>query len=334
MCITRNLIYMNIRLIEKYFAGKATEKEKEEVFNFFKRQNIDPYNEHILSEWWSNYKPDKNYDHLSEHTLKKINKRLDHYNNQQSFRLPHFLKVAAVFLIFLSVTFVIYRSGIIQGDSNQKLAQHITKQAPEGAKMQFMLPIHLNSGSKLIFPETFSDDLREVKLEGEAYFEVEKDVQRPFVVLCQEVETRVLGTSFNISAYDPDNIIISLTSGSVKVSYNNNSLDDAILKPGEQFTYNRKIHSSSIVPFDIYKITAWKNGVLIFDDADLKDIVNKLERWYGVEIQVNGLEDLNEVKWNYSGEFDNESLDIVLSGIGYVKGFDFEIQDKKVYLNM
>ena len=111
-------------------------------------------------------------------------------------------------------------------------------------------------------------------------------------------------------------------------------MNTAILKPGEQICYNEMNQSASVMPFDVIKTIAWKDGILIFNDSDLNDIIKKLQRWYGVEIRVNGLEDIKDVKWKYSGEFDNESLDNVLGGISYVKGFDFKIEGKKVYLNM
>lgn len=330
---------MNISILQKYFAGTASREEQEKVLDYFKDQNIDPENEKVLQQWWLQFETDEKKDQLSENILKKIHSRLDEdtQTTTHSFLRSNWLKIAASLLIIFSVVLYFYNSGIVP-DEKTKIVNTITKEAPLGAKLQFKLPdgsyIYLNSGSKLTYPAVFDVTSRQVGLEGEAYFEVAKDARRPFIVKSEDVETKVLGTSFNISTFDPENIIVSLNSGSIQVSYRSDSTDNTILKPGEQFTYHRSSESALVSSFEKERINAWKNGLLIFDDCNLNEIVRKLQRWYGVEIQVDGMENVSQTAWKYSGEFDNESLENVLEGISYVKGLQYKIEGKQVFIKM
>lgn len=147
--------------------------------------------------------------------------------------------------------------------------------------------VWLNAESSIRFPVIFSDKDRRVEVKGEAYFEVAKVASKPFRVnvLANESEIEVLGTHFNVSAYPEDNKVkTTLLEGSVKIK---KSMESRILRPGDQAVYDKKnIHVSKNV--NIEEVTAWKDGLFVFNNTDIKTILQQMSRWYDVEISLNG----------------------------------------------
>lgn len=246
---------------------------------------------------------------------------------------------AAVVTIFILFWVFIPSSA----NENSAAVQAVTeiKSNPKGQKSVIVLRdgsrVKLNADSELSFPETFSDSSRIVYLKGEAFFEIARDVDRPFTVVTDNIATTALGTSFNVKAFpDQADIEIVLATGKVKVI---NTSPSEIAKPDEltldpyfraTFTKaNRGLHKDSI---DVTETLAWKDGILYFRDAKLDEIKEKLERWYNVEFTV-----LNENRWGrrqFTGSFDNESLKNVLEGISFSSKFKYHITGRKVSIEL
>lgn len=154
-----------------------------------------------------------------------------------------------------------------------------------GQEYQLTLPdgtqVWLNSASSLKYPSTFAAaGSREVELKGEAYFEVAKDKVHPFLVTTEKQEVEVLGTHFNINAYDDDpNIRTTLLEGSVKVT---EGTQLKVLKPGQQAVSNG--NTIRVNEVDTEGAVAWKNGYFDFNEENLENIMNKIARWYDVEV--------------------------------------------------
>ncbi|MDP3437092.1 MAG: FecR domain-containing protein [Bacteroidales bacterium] len=147
--------------------------------------------------------------------------------------------------------------------------------------------VHLNSLSKLSFPVNFSSGVREVSLDGEAYFEVAKDETRPFIVKTDMLDVTVLGTSFNMSSYkDDNNLVTTLVEGSVKISSSN--FEEISLLPNEQLSFNKESKSVSKEIVDVSYYTAWKDGSFRFKDIKLEDLMKIVQRLYNVEVVFNG----------------------------------------------
>ncbi len=163
-----------------------------------------------------------------------------------------------------------------------------TLYVPPGKSYRVTLPdsttIWVNASSTLRFPSTFPGNSRKVELTGEAYFEVASDAQRPFMVESGGGEVTVLGTSFNIRAYDAGTGSVALISGGVKVRYGNR---EVILSPGREAAWS---DSEDLAERDFRKeeVTGWKDGAYYFDDAPLTAIADVIRQWYGVEVRVTG----------------------------------------------
>ncbi|PPL01444.1 FecR family protein [Parapedobacter indicus] len=165
--------------------------------------------------------------------------------------------------------------------------QHLTMKIPKGGTYQVTLPdgtkVWLNSESTLRYPSRFGDAQRAVQLKGEAYFEVAKDKKRPFRVATAGQNLEVLGTQFNITAYDNEPAIkTTLVEGSVKIT-NLRAGADNTLKPGQQSVItdgNTAINEVSIEQF-----TAWKEGFFSFEETPFDEVLEQLARWYDVDIE-------------------------------------------------
>jgi ferric-dicitrate binding protein FerR (iron transport regulator) len=195
--------------------------------------------------------------------------------------------------------------------------------------------ITLNSGSKVSFRKGLASDKREIVLQGEAFFEVAKDSLRPFIVHTGSISTQALGTSFNINYNLCDTAItVALATGVVKIDKHEPGQQRQIarLAPGQQLSYNKVTQQHEVAPFDSDEVLGWKHGVLSFRQASMKQTIRKLEIWYGVAIEVDTSGMPGEA-WNYTGEYDNESLNKVLEGIGFVKDFTYKRTEDKVRID-
>ncbi|MGY3054222.1 transmembrane sensor [Pedobacter sp. UYEF25] len=161
-----------------------------------------------------------------------------------------------------------------------------TLSTPKGGEYQLVLPdgtkVWLNSASSITYPTAFTKKERRVKLTGEAYFEVAKNKDIPFYVNVHDTQIRVLGTHFNITAYDDDDeTTTTLIEGSVQVTkYNKQS----VIKPGQKAVTNKTSDQIVVSHANIEDAVAWKNGYFVFDDNDVSGVMKKIARWYDVTV--------------------------------------------------
>ncbi len=250
------------------------------------------------------------------------------------------LKIAATVSILVITGALFFWFSRLPGTEDQQLVssiQSIEKLTQAGEKSIFRLPdntkIILNSNSKLSFPEEFSDSLRQVTLEGEAYFEVTKDSTRPFIINSGEVVTTVLGTSFNINAYPSSKFIkVAVSSGKVSVKgYQGNvQKSEWTITPNEMTVFQKDSYLMQKTSFDNLGEMGWKDGIIYFKDDGIEKIIATLSRWYGVQFVIN--KRINKTT-DYSGIYENKSLEEVLKGIAFVFDFKYEINNKIVTIN-
>lgn len=165
---------------------------------------------------------------------------------------------------------------------------------PYGKTSEVILPdgtkVWLNAGSRLIYPGFFADKTREVFMSGEAFFEVSADKGRPFIVQTSDIQIRVLGTCFNISAYFSDSVIETvLTEGRILLEQNSSRLfsETTELLPGKLAIFNKSERTTQLKEVDVENYTIWKKGLLKFESTELSRVIKKLERYYNVEFKYN-----------------------------------------------
>lgn len=165
-----------------------------------------------------------------------------------------------------------------------------TLATPRGGEYQLVLPdgtkVWLDAASSISYPVAFTGNSRRVRLTGQGYFEVAKNKEKPFYVDVNHAEVRVLGTHFNISAYeeDPENTT-TLLEGSVQITKNGKTV---LLQPGQQASIAGGSDNIVVSEANIDDVMAWKNGYFIFNDDDIRAIMRKVSRWYNVDVDYQG----------------------------------------------
>ncbi len=279
-----------------------------------------------------------------EEIFERISERIATSNRPMKTGKPNnhkfLMKVAAAVALLVASVWGVYNANV----SSRKVEQVaiIEKATEAGRKSTFTLSdstvVKLNSNSRLEFPSEFDANKREVKLYGEAFFEVTKNPHKPFIVRTGDVETKVLGTSFNVSAYQNKNeILVAVVSGKVQVTGKSKSPSDTrkiVLNPNEIVTYNKTEKTLDKERFVLEEITGWKDGVFVLKDADTKAIEEKLESWYGVNVTFEN-QSLKEV--DISANYYNEPLENVLKSLSYTLRFEYRVtgQDIRIkFLNL
>ena len=205
-------------------------------------------------------------------------------------------RIAALFLLVLlsGIAIHLYRN-------NQRLAiykgNEIALNVGNGQEAGFTLPdgtsVRLNAGSSLRYANNFGEPIRLVNFSGEAFFEVNKDKKRPFIVSTKYMDIEVLGTSFNVYAFDNGDLIeMTLLSGSVKASSKKNPEYQVVVKPNEKVVCNISTGKLTIQETNTQHETAWLNGEIVFKSETLSNVLAKMERKYGVHIRYEGNSDL------------------------------------------
>jgi len=281
---------------------------------------------------------------------------------RKRFRLTTWFSAAAVFVAITSVFTYHY---IIAPKLNNDLAavKWLQKSTKPTIKSIITLAdgtvVTLNSATTLKYPDSFSGKTREVYLDGEAYFDVHKDHEHPFIIHTNKMNVRVLGTSFNVKSYQ--NELLSETTlirGSIEVTLNDRPSDRIILKPKEKLivqnnAFIRKrsnITADSSSPESIGKgtrysltnltyfpnndktivETSWVQNKLVFSDKDFTQLSDQLERWYGVHIVF---ENDHVKQYKFTGMFEKETLPQALDALKMIEHFNYKIENSTVFIN-
>ena len=199
---------------------------------------------------------------------------------------------------------------------------------PKGGQYQVILSdgskIWLNASSSLRFPAEFRGDKREVEIAGEAYFEIAHNKTKPFLVKVKNMEVQVLGTHFDVMAYDNENgIKTTLLEGSLQVG---NGTHTALITPGQQAILNEQGTFRLVSNVDVEEAVAWKNGKFIFNSADIHSIMRQVERWYNVDVSFEREGDLH-----FSGQLSRyENASELLRKLELTNEVHFRIEKDKI----
>ena len=266
-----------------------TEQYIEELIRKYAEGSASPGEIQKLMEWYSLSHPGEvqwPIEDPSEKEVvsKRMLRRLQDRITSRSVRIIGFpwQRIAAILFVFFGVATILVFS---LKSSRQSL---LTLRNPSGSIQLVTLPdssrVWLNASTIIHYPESFGQS-REVRLEGEAYFEVTHDASHPFIVVAGGLKTTVLGTAFNVKAFRAaTSIKVSVINGSVKVTDDSREL--GILSPSYELKFDRRTKTQTITPVDTSNVLAWKNGKLKFNGESLAEIAVALENWYDVKIQL------------------------------------------------
>lgn len=247
--------------------------------------------------------------------------------NVNSNRSGFFLGMAASVVLVLS--FFLYYFNQTETDELEDPITLVIKDNPRGQKTRITLPdgskVWLNCESRIEYPNKFIGK-RTISLNGEAFFEVAEDPDKPFEVFSHGILITALGTSFNVKSFESDNTQVGLVTGKISVETVNDNSNKVYVDPGKTVTYYEKNNELQVVPSTDLDFIKWTNQILVFKRANIAQIKEKLERWYDVDINVYNLN--KEI--TFTGEFEKESLERILERMAFIEKFSFEIKEKQV----
>lgn len=242
-------------------------------------------------------------------------------------------RVAAVLIPFVVILLV-----TLKLDNTVNLfsaPEYIEAYSPKGKRMQVIFQdgtiAYLNADTKLRYPVKFGISERNVYLEGEAYFVVTPNKQRPFTVDINNVEVKVLGTSFNVNAYKgEEKIYVALDEGRVSIEANRH---DYMLQPNEKLIYNRQTQTAEIIKnANTKQVSLWKNDIISLQDAPLSEVIDVLKRWYNVNVEVK---DKQAYQYNYTFTTrTNAPLEEVLSELEMISPVHFRTTDQTILVTL
>lgn len=237
--------------------------------------------------------------------------------------------VVLVLLILVPTLFI----GVKRFTKAKETAQtYITKHNSFGQRSIIQLSdgtkVTLNANSTLKYPKIFGA-IRNVELEGEAYFEVMKNPKKPFVVHTGALTTQVLGTSFNVNTHiEPDKIEVALVEGRVKVN-DQLSGNHLTLMPNEKVVFDKVSKKLLKSDFDAESLTSWKDGILKFKDASFEEIAKEVYATYGITM----MNTTAQKNWKYTGEFKNTDYISIVKSICFTHNLKYRQINDTIYIS-
>lgn len=312
-------------LLNRYIRGNATGKEKD-GFDFF----YESYQ--VKSTKWEEHKlSDK--EKVRKEILFSINKSIRAENRKSYFGQISLVKLAASIVLLIALSVSVYNElktvepEIFREQMTMitKFGEHKTILLEDGSE------IILNPGSRLEYLQPFEENSRTVYLTGEAFFSVSPDSERPFRVKTQLIETRVLGTSFNVYAYEEENIEVSVKTGKVRVSYRDKAGGhefEHFLSPGHQIIFNPE--TRSFVRRDYGKLSYGNpnSSLLHFEGDRLEYVFSRLEREFGIQI-ISKNPELG--KKSITATWEDSDLSEILDDLSFILDFTIEKKSENLY---
>lgn len=345
-----------IELLTKKLSGEITLSEQMELSRWLEGNADDARVEEQFSELLDN-------DNLQAYSSKQLAKKEQNWNKLHQLmkedaepmviaRKPARIRSVVKWMAAASIIVLLVTLGINTDTGKNKPGVRNSNivATKKGSKSSLVLPdgskVWINSDSKISYEDGFGKTHRTLSLTGEAYFDVVKDSERPFIIHTSELDVKVLGTAFNVRSYpDEKNTTTTLVRGSLQVKLSKHEQQVYVLKPDEKLIVNKEpLQPSKLttgVPDDIVKLkiiktdsippeAQWTNNNLVFENKRLDEIAVILSRWYGVSVVINGSDKMKAEKYN--GFYDNQSIQNVLEALKASAGFRYKIENNTVLI--
>ncbi|MDR1371031.1 MAG: DUF4974 domain-containing protein [Dysgonamonadaceae bacterium] len=321
-----------LHIFERYVSGEASPDEVLQLKSFLEQDAN-------LNEWMENQIMSSSHTIESEIKAKLLEniRSQTGYNTQTGYGTPHtsrfsfrnfkldlkrFIDVAAVLLILVFCAQLYLKPQKIE--SFEIVAGQGKKTSltlSEGSK------VVINSGSKIIYDSNYNLKDRSLKLEGEAFFDVKYDPEKPFIVECKDIKIKVLGTSFDVKAYQvEDHISIVLTSGKIKLTTPKEEIE---MFPNDRIVYNKTTQITILEKINTENYMDWMQDYLRFENESLGVIMKTISQIYNVKIVF---EDPGLETQRFTGTIDNTSINSVLDAIKLTSSISYRTEDGVIYL--
>jgi len=314
------------QLFWKYTAGELSPSEKGEFFHQLEQPEYALFMEELTRKVWDEIPKESAINFSGKRRVERIVAQVKQRGSQRSYR---WIQVAAAVLLLLGGTLFYNRKAWHDfGEKKQQLVWH-ELQAPYGHKKQISMPdgtvIYLNAGSSLRYSDHFNKTDRQIYLKGEAFFDVAIRADLPFVVKGNQLDIRVLGTSFNVYAFEQDSTYtVDVLTGKI-------GIQDTILQAGQRLVYSKKSGAIQLAKIaNPEMISTWKTGQLVLNGQGFDEAAAILERWYDVRIHYNPT---TVQHCRFVGKFNQLPIEQVLRMLKQTSSFTYRIVDKDIFIN-
>ncbi len=362
-------------LFSKKLAGEATDDELNELEQYLRTHPDEQYFQDTFSSWWKpantdslniNSERDVHYNYIlsQAETTDEMTDSVRQVSFSFGFNWKKTLVAASVIGLLFLVGWQLFFSDRNEEKTLARDNEIVTK---KGTKSKVLLPdgstVMLNADSRLYYSENFNDSLREVTLEGEAFFDVVKDAKRPFIVHTSGINIRVLGTAFNVKSYPQEPTIeATLVRGLIEVEKTNQPHSSKILlRPNEKLVYNKEekniaetakegkqkediekmkisarpqsisISTLPRIMNDSVRVeTSWVYGRLLFEGDSFRELAPKMERWFNIKIRFK---DEKVANYRFRGVFEDESIEMALQALQLTARFSYTLKGSEVIID-
>ena len=311
-------------IIEKYLTDEINSEEQSRLEAWLSHS---PENQEYLDKmqnYWDLYgklKPALEID--SGAAFDALQSRINNSKSGSSSNWGTFMKIAASVVLVLGLGYLFYtlNQGIdTTSYETADVSQEIT--LPDGSV------VTLNANSSIEFPEGFEGNIRSISLVGEAFFEVEKDASKPFIIDADETQVKVLGTSFNVQAYEESGAVeVSVKTGKVGFYKKGEEAKMLSLLPGDFATFNKQRSIISLEVQEDPNYLYWKDQELEFKDTPLNEVFSTIEEHFKIKFSIKNKDILN---CTLTSSFDGASIEEILEVISLSLNLEFN-ENQKVY---
>jgi transmembrane sensor len=313
-------------LLAKALNSNLNSEEKALLNNSLRDNELKDEQFHTLRDFWNKSYPQHSSHKIIEQTEKKLGLT---YRKSRLTGNQLFYKIAAGILLLISLGLTGYLFLKEQNAPSLNTYQCNTREVKQ-IELSDGTKVWLNGGSYILVKEPFTGESRNVRLFGEAYFEVARNAEMPFIVETPHLTTKVLGTAFNISSWPASKVQeIELYEGKVKLETDENRENEIFLTPGQRARFNAENGDFQIAQHGKSTAAAWRNGILNFYNEDLFNIALQLERKFETRVLIS---DHEAGKLRFTAEFTNEPLEKILHLLSEAKTFDYTITEQGVLI--
>ena len=323
-----DLKYIN-NLLKRFVDGLYTRKDADDLLKHFHAGKYNTEISEAMDNVWEEMEEDEvsslqhqQYREEARLLLSRIRKP------EKRFSFIPYLRYVAIVAVILSIGWGGFR---LIRSNQEKVLTYTEVHVKNGEHKRIILPdgtsVTLNAGSYLRYPREFITDVRRIEMNGEAFFEVTRDEEKPFLIHTKDADVKVLGTSFNVKAFDMDEqLTVSVQTGKVQVD-----LPEAMMRllPDEQFVMDKTKGEFQKRNEDARLSTVWIKGGIYFNRTPIRTVVNELVRMYNRTIEFAPGAEYDDYIY---GEHDNKSLEAVLKSIQYSTDIKYRIENDKIVL--
>lgn len=320
-------------IIIHYLNGTATLEEKRTLLTWLKYSTENQKEFLEIKALWQGENvvlSEKRMDVALEKFRKRIYRSLEEKKELNNKKFIHFLRIAAMFLLAFGLNYLLFMK-VGKPEQNTEIINRLI--TAENGKGRFLLPdstvVWLNQNSTLEYPEKFKSDSRRVQLKGEAYFQVQKNPDKEFLVNADDIWVKVTGTSFVVQNYENRKAVETiLVDGSVSVG--NTNIQSIDLSPNQRISFEKQSNSFQVDSVNALNYIGWINRRLEFDRTNLSDALIQMGEWYGIDIVYTQIQ---KKQPRLTFMIRDESIEEILKAMQMVTSFHYKWEEQTLYVN-